>query len=77
VTIEQAVELVLSGEGRVTCMCCEGDGIRLTDRGDLWFCGSCEGAGYLASEDLLKAHELLDMEPPDLVPYAMGRLFDP
>jgi hypothetical protein len=67
-TIEEAIELVLSGEGVFECMSCDGDG---AVAGNL--CFACEGPGRLASNELFEAHRVLELPPPDLESYEKAK----
>lgn len=62
-TLEEAAELVLSGKGRTTCLNCNGECGWVSDRGDINQCGDCWGYGYLVTDGLIQARQLLGLEP--------------
>lgn len=70
-TIEEAVELILSGEGAFTCITCDGE---CAVGGNL--CFTCDAMGKLASNELIEAHRVLGLPPPNLESYETARIND-
>lgn len=80
-TKEQAVEIVLNGDGRTLCGDCHGHGGSTTtyEDGSVWTCDRCHGQGYFIKDSYAAALEMLGLTVPNgvLESIAMRYYHDP